>query len=132
MPDENGTETIRSDAQSVHDVLFGDTAEEPAAAVAEDAGSTENDAKDANGDAEQDAADAGDKAEAEDKVNAAETDAQDDLKVVVVIKGDRATIGVKGTVGPPHRVLRRDGPVRAGAGDSGSGGEGQGQVGGGS
>ena len=50
----------------------------------------------ANRDA-QDAADAGDKADAQ-----AETGAETDLKVVVVIKGDRATIGVKGTSSDPH------------------------------
>ena len=97
MPDENGTETTRSDAPSANDVLFGDAAEEPAVAATEDAESKEQDAKDANGKAAQDAADAGDKPDAE-----AETDAAEELKVVVVIKRDRASIGVKGTSTDPH------------------------------
>ena len=100
MPDENATDTTRSDAPSPNDVLFGDAAEEPVAAVAEDADARAQDAKDANGEGKQDAqdsADAGDKADA-----GAETDAAEELKVVVVIKGDRASIGVKGTSTDPH------------------------------
>ena len=100
MPDENGTETTRSDAPSAYDVLFGDTAEEPAANATEDGDANEPDAKDANGEGGQDAkdaADAGDRPDAE-----AETDATEELKVVVVIKRDRATIGVKGTSSDPH------------------------------
>ena len=103
MPDENGTETTRSVAPSANDVLFGDAAEEPAAAT-EDADAREPDASDPNAEGEQgaqDAADAGDKAEPEDKADA-ETGAETDLKVVVVIKGDRATIGVKGASSDPH------------------------------
>ncbi len=94
MPDENGTETTRQDAPSANDVLFGDAAEEPAADATGDGDAKEHDAMDANGEAEQgaqDAADAGDKAGAE-----------NDLKVVVVIKGERATIGVKGASSDPH------------------------------
>ena len=105
MPDENGTETTRPDAPSANDVLFGDAAKEPTAAVAEGADSTEHDASDPNGEVDQgaqDAADAGDKAEAEEKADPAETGAENDLKVVVVIKGDRATIGVKGASSDPH------------------------------
>ena len=98
MPDENGTETTRSVAPSANDVLFGGTTEEQAAAP-EDTDANERDAKDANGEAEQGAQDA---ADAGDKADAAETGAEDDLKVVVVIKGDRATIGVKGTSSDPH------------------------------
>lgn len=104
MPDENGTEATRQDAPSANDVLFGDAAEEPAAAATKDAHAREQDAKDANGKDEQgaqDAADAGGKAEAEEKADADEA-AENDLKVVVVIKGDRATIGVKGASSDPH------------------------------
>ena len=100
MPDENGTETTRPDAQSVHDVLFGDTAEEPAAADAEAAASKEDEAKAGNGETEQDAqdaADAGDKPDAE-----TETGAEGDLKVVVSIKGGRAVIGVQQPSSDPH------------------------------
>ena len=95
MPDENGTEATRPVAPSAHDVLFGDAAEEPAAAT-EDAGSKE---QDANGEAEQNRqeSEAG-----EDKADDAEAGAESDLKVIVVIKGDRATIGVKGTSSDPH------------------------------
>ena len=36
MPDETGTETTRSDAPSVDESLFGEAAEDAAAAVAEE------------------------------------------------------------------------------------------------
>ena len=99
MQDENGTEATRSDAPSAHDALFGDAAEEPDAAIAEDADSKEHEARDANRKAEQDPQEpeAG-----EEKADDAETGAQTDLKVVVSIKGNRATIGVKGTSSDPY------------------------------
>ena len=100
MPDDNGTETTRSDTQSAHDVLFGDAAEKPASAVTEDADAKEHDSNDANGEDEQDTQGCdgtGEPAEAE-----AQTGAAEELKVVVSIKGGRATIGVKGTSSDPH------------------------------
>ena len=67
MPDETGTEATRSDAPSVDESLFGDAADNAAAAVAEEqAGSLE------------------------------------DLKVIVSIKGGRATIGVQRPSSDPH------------------------------
>ena len=86
MPDENGTEATRSDAVSAEESIFGDTAEKaddaPTAVVEEDP---------------QGAADAGDKSDAE-----AETDAAEELKVVVSIKGSRAVIGVQQPSSDPH------------------------------
>ena len=77
MPDEIGTEATRSDA--------------PATVVEEE---------DAKGTAAQDpkgSDDAGDKPDAETKA-----DAPEDLKVVVSIKGGRATIGVQRPSSDPH------------------------------
>ena len=67
MPDDNGTETTRSDAPSVDESLFGEAAEDTEAAVADEQ------------DAEQDPQGADD-AEAQDG-------APEALKVVVSIKG---------------------------------------------
>ena len=82
MPDDNGTETTRSDAPSVDESLFGEAAEDTEAAVADEQ------------DAEQDPQGADD-AEAQDG-------APEDLKVVVSIKGGRATIGVQQPSSDPH------------------------------
>ena len=86
MPDENGTEATRSDAPSADDSLFGDPADDAAAAVAEE--------QDANEETEQDPQDADD---AEEQAGQPE-----DLKVVVSIKGGRATIGVQRPSSDPH------------------------------
>ena len=86
MPDETGTETTCSDALSADESLFGDAADDAAAAVADE--------QDANEETEQDpqgSDDAGD-----------EASAPEDLKVVVSIKGGRATIGVQRTSSDPH------------------------------
>ena len=82
MPDDNGTEATRADAPSVDESLFGEAAEDTEAAVADEQ------------DAEQDPQGADD-AEAQDG-------APEDLKVVVSIKGGRATIGVKRTSSDPY------------------------------
>ena len=82
MPDDNGTETTRSDAPSVDESLFGEAAEDTEAAVADEQ------------DAEQDPQGADD-AEAQDG-------APEALKVVVSIKGGRATIGVQQPSSDPH------------------------------
>ena len=95
MPDENGTVTTRPDAPSADDALFGDAADkadDPPAAVVEkedDKGDTEQDA--------QGAADDGDKPDAE-----AQTEASEELKIVVSIKGGRAVIGVQQPSSDPH------------------------------
>ena len=107
MPDEVGTETTRSDAPSADDSLFGDAPaadDKPAAAVegedstdqteqdgqgSDDAG--EQDAKAEAAEDEQDSDDAGDEAAS-----------ANDLKVIVSIKGGRATIGVQRPSADPH------------------------------
>ena len=95
MPDEIGTEATRPDAPSADDALFGDAADR-----ADDTDAAVVEEEDSRGDTEQgaqDADDAGDKAEAE-----AETEAADELKVVVSIKGGRAIIGVQQPSSDPH------------------------------
>ena len=82
MPDDNGTEATRSDAPSADESLFGEAAEDTEAAVADEQ------------DAEQDPQGADD-AEAQDG-------GSEDLKVVVSIKGGRATIGVQQPSSDPH------------------------------
>ena len=72
MPDDNGTEATRSDVPSADDSLFGDAADDTEAAVAD----------------EQDAGD--------------ETGSSEDLKVVVSVKGGRATIGVQQPSSDPY------------------------------
>ena len=72
MPDEVGTEATRSDVPSADDSLFGDAADDAEVAVAD----------------EQDAGD--------------ETGSSEDLKVVVSVKGGRATIGVQQPSSDPY------------------------------
>ena len=79
MPDETGTEATRSDAPSVDESLFGDAADDAAQAVAEEQDANEVVEKDRQG-----SDDAGD-----------EAGQPENLKVVVSIKGNRATIGVQ-------------------------------------
>ena len=86
MPDETGTETTRSDAPSVDESLFGEAAEDAAAAVAEEQDADEETAQDPQG-----------AAAAEEQAGGPE-----DLKVVVSIKGGRATIGVQQPSSDPH------------------------------
>ena len=95
MPDENGTVTTRPDAPSADESLFGDAAEK-----ADDTPAGVVEKEDGKGDTEQEAqgaADDGDNTSAE-----AETDAADELKVVVSIKGGRAVIGVQQPSSDPH------------------------------
>ena len=86
MPDETGTETTRSDAPSVDESLFGDAADDAAQAVAEEQDANEVVEKDRQG-----SDDAGD-----------EAGQPGNLKVVVSIKGGRATIGVQRPSSDPH------------------------------
>ena len=72
MPDEVGTKATRSDVPSADESLFGDAADDTEAAVAD----------------EQDAGD--------------ETGSSEDLKVVVSVKGGRATIGVQQPSSDPY------------------------------
>ena len=111
MPDETGTETTRPDTPSADDSLFGDAADDPAAAPAEEQDSheeTERDGQDtADGATAQEPEGAGDAGDgtAEDPQGSgdAETDAPGEgLRVVVSIKGGRATIGVQQPSSDPH------------------------------
>ena len=86
MPDETGTETTRSDALSADESLFGDAADDTEAAVADE--------QDANEESAEDPQDADDVEE--------QAGPQEDLKVVVSIKGGRATIGVQRPSSDPH------------------------------
>ena len=91
MPDENGTEATRSDAPSSDETLFGDAADDTAAAVDQEEdskGETEQDGQGSDDAGEQAAGDA--------------TEASEDLKVVVSIKDGRATIGVQQPSSDPH------------------------------
>ena len=86
MTDETGTEPTRSDALSADESLCGDTADDAATAVVEEEDSKCKTAQDPQGsdDAEEPA------------------DPPEDLKVVVSIKGGRATIGVQQPSSDPH------------------------------
>ena len=83
MPDEIGTETTRADASSADDNPFADVAED---AVAGEEGSNREVEQDPQG---SDNADA-------------EASSSEELKVVVSIKGGRATIGVQQPESDPH------------------------------
>ena len=91
MPDENGTEATRSDRPSADESLFGDAADDTAAAV--------DQKEDSKGETEQDGQGSGDTGE---QAAGDETEASEDLKVVVSIKGGRATIGVQQPSSDPH------------------------------
>ena len=91
MPDDNGMETTRSDASSADDSLFGDAADDTEAAVADEQDANEEVAEDPQGSAAAGEQAAGD-----------ETEASENLKVVVSIKGGRATIGVQRPSSDPH------------------------------
>ena len=91
MPDEVGTEATRSDAPSADDSLFGDAADDSEAAVADEQDANEETAQEAQGSDDASEQDAGD-----------DTGASEDLKVVVSIKGGRATIGVQKPSSDPH------------------------------
>ena len=91
MPDEVGTEATRSDAPSADDSLFGDAADDTEAAVADEQDANEETAQEAQGSDDASEQDAGD-----------DTGASEDLKIVVSIKGGRATIGVQRPSSDPH------------------------------
>ena len=86
MPDETGTEATRSDAPGADESLFGDAADDAANAVADEQDASEETEQEPQG-----ADDAGD-----------EAGQPEDLKVVVSIKGARATIGVQRPSSDPH------------------------------
>jgi len=91
MPDETGTEVIRSDAPSADESLFGDAADGAAAAVPDEQVSAEETEQ-----GQENAEPAGEQADAGGDA------AADGLKVVVSIKGARATIGVQQPSSDPH------------------------------
>ena len=95
MTDENGTEATRSDAPSVDDALFGDAADDKPVAAADDQDTNEETAQGG-----QDPDYAGE-----------QTASPYDLKVVVSIKGGRATIGVQRPSADPHIETFDDGDL---------------------
>ena len=91
MPDETGTEATRSDAPSADDSLFGKAADDTEAAVADEQEADEESAQDPQG-----------SDDAVEQARGDETEASEDLKVVVSLKGGRATIGVQQPTSDPH------------------------------
>ena len=106
MPDETGTEATREGAPSVDESLFGDASDAAATVDPE-----EKDANDAVAD-EQDANE-GETAQNPQGSDDAEEQAgaPEDLKVVVSIKGGRATIGVQQPSSDPHIESFDDGDL---------------------
>ena len=102
MPDEVGTEATRSDASSADESLFGDPADDKAAPVVQQEDSNEaapDEPDGGKGEAAQDEQGTGD---ADDQATGEGTEASEDLKVVVSIKGGRAIIGVQQPSSDPH------------------------------
>ena len=97
MPDETGTEETRSEAPSADESLFGDAADDAA-----------DDEQNANEETAQDPQGSDD---AEEQAVGDETEAPEDLKVVVSIKGGRATIGVQRPSSDPHIETFDDGDL---------------------
>lgn len=105
MPDEVGTEATRSDAPCADDSPFGDAADEtPAAADGEqDYRAETGEEPESSGDAEE--GDAGEEPSQDVQTPddaGDDTAAPEDLKVVVSIKGGRASIGVQQPSSDPH------------------------------
>ena len=101
MPDEVGTEATRSDVPSADESLFGDAPDDRAAPVVqeEDSNDAVPDEPEGGGETAQDEQGSG---EADEQAAGGETEASEDLKVVVSIKGGRATIGVQQPSSDPH------------------------------
>ena len=101
MPDEVATEATRSEAPSTDESLFGDTADDGAAPVVqeEDSSDAAPNEPDGGGESAQDEQGTGD---ADERAAGEETEASEDLKVVVSIKGGRATIGVQQPSSDPY------------------------------
>ena len=87
MPDEVGMEATRSEAPSADESLFGEAADDTEAAIADE--------QDANEDPQ--GAD-----DAEEQAVGDENGSSENLKVVVSLKGGRATIGVQQPSSDPH------------------------------
>ena len=101
MPDEVGTEATRSDTSSADESLFGDPVVDRADPVvqAEDSTDAAPDKPDGGEETAQDEQGDGD---AEGQAAGEEAQPAEDLKVVVSIKGGRATIGVQQTSSDPY------------------------------
>ena len=101
MPDDNGMKTTRSDAPSADESLFGDAADDTgvAAVQEEDPNNAVHDEQDAG---KQNAQDDQGSDNTEEQTLGDETVSSEDLKVVVSIKGGRATIGVQQPSSDPH------------------------------
>ena len=101
MPDENGMETTRSDAPSADESLFGEAADDTGAAAVqkEDSNNAVHDEQDAG---KQNAQDDQGSDDTEKQAVGDETETSEDLKIVVSIKGSRATIGVQRPSADPH------------------------------
>ena len=118
MPDDIGTDTTRSDAPSVDDSLFGDppAADDKPAVAVEEEDSTDQTKQDGQGSddaGEQDAeAETAEDEQAADDAGE-ETGSSDDLKVVMSIKGGRATIGVQRPSADPHIETFEEGNLTA-------------------
>ena len=117
MTDETGTEDQHADLVNVEEFLFGGVTEEtaevapaeadeelPAGDVADDGGDLETAGEpDVEADARADEPDAADDADdGGDQPATAETETTEELKVVVSIRGNRATIGVQRPSADPH------------------------------
>ncbi len=102
MPDETGTEATRSDARSADDSLFGDAADNTPAAVSEE--TEQDDQRPAETNDDDDEATQGQEGATEsgEPDTGGEANGSEDLKVVVSIKGNRATIGVRQPSSDPH------------------------------
>ena len=101
MPDEVGTEATRSDTPSADESLFGDPADDRAAPVVqeEDSNDAAPDEQEGGGETAKDEQGTGD---ADEQAAGEETSPSEDLKVVVSVKGGRATIGVQQPSSDPH------------------------------
>lgn len=114
MPDDTGKEKTRSDAPGVDDSLFGEAADETPAAVVDEQGSAEETEQDGQGpdDPEDETAQEPESAAATKDESVEKPEGSDDadktaeepdgLRVVVSIKGSRATIGVQQPTSDPH------------------------------
>lgn len=100
MNDETGTITEQPDGRSVADCLFGDAAEDEYEAVeGNDGADGEGPAVDEEGDRDEERETADEPGVADD---GGQPDAPAELKVVVAVKGGRATIGVQRPSADPH------------------------------
>ena len=91
MTDETVTETTARDALGVADALFGDAAEDAEAVAAEPEDSVDESAPDRP-----------DPADAEEQAAPDDAGAPAELKVVLSIRGGRATIGLQRPSSDPH------------------------------